>query len=120
MPNETELQAPAASPVATPRLRQAALAGLLCFALPACGTDDPAKPTSGPGEVTSSKHVESLTADDFKALCDARRGTVEVMVHCGGLATAPGFSYDVTTQELAEHTCKGANTCTGWNCVTDE
>jgi hypothetical protein len=106
-------------PVATPRLLQAALAGLLCVALPACGTD-PDKSSDTAATVTSSKHVDGLTEDEFKALCDARSGTVEVMVHCGGLATAAGFSYDVTTQELAEHTCKGANTCTGWNCVTDE
>ena len=58
-----------------------------------------------------------LTADAVKALCDERGGTVEVMPHCGGFATAKGFSYDAGTQELSEHTCRGANTCGGWNCV---
>ena len=64
--------------------------------------------------------VEGLDADGFKALCDERGGTVEIMIHCGGLATARGFAYDTTTSMLSEHTCKGANTCAGWNCVTDE
>lgn len=105
------------APTALPssKLVTAALAGLLSLVLPACGGDD----SSGP-EITSSKQVANLDADGFKALCDARHGTVEAMAHCGGLASAGGFSYDTGTQELSEHTCKGANTCAGWNCVTDE
>jgi len=39
------------------------------------------------------------------------------MPHCGGFATAKGFSYDNGTMLLSEHTCHGANTCGGWNCV---
>jgi hypothetical protein len=74
---------------------------------------------AGP-EITSSMAVQNLDADGFKALCDARHGTVEVMPHCGGFATAAGFSYDTGTELLSEHTCKGANTCAGWNCVTTE
>ncbi|HYP77517.1 MAG TPA: hypothetical protein VEQ59_19875 [Polyangiaceae bacterium] len=70
-----------------------------------------------PAHITSSKNVGVLTEADFKALCDARGGTVEVMPHCGGFATAKGFSYDNGTQLLSEHTCAGANTCGGWNCV---
>ena len=96
-------------------LLQAALAGLLCLSA-ACSSDEP----DADPKITSSKRVENLDADGFKALCDARHGTVEVMAHCGGLASARGFAYDTTTQELSEHTCKGANTCSGWNCVTDE
>lgn len=92
----------------------AALAGLLCLA--ACGSTE----ESTTAEITSSKRVDDLDAAGFKALCDARGGTVEDIAHCGGLASARGFSYDITTQMLSEHTCKGANTCTGWNCVTDE
>jgi hypothetical protein len=61
-----------------------------------------------------------MTEAEFTELCDARGGTVEVMPHCGGFATAPGFSYDVTTELLSEHTCAGANTCTGWNCAITE
>ena len=64
--------------------------------------------------------MANLDAAGFKALCDERHGTVEALAHCGGLASARGFSYDTTTQQLSEHTCKGANTCGGWNCVTDE
>jgi hypothetical protein len=71
-------------------------------------------------EITSSKQVLGLDAAGFKALCDARGGTVEVMAHCGGLATARGFSYDTGNSMLSEHTCKGANTCAGWNCVTNK
>jgi hypothetical protein len=67
--------------------------------------------------ITSSENVGVMTEEQFKALCDARGGTVEVMPHCGGFATAKGFSYDSTTELLSEHTCHGANTCTGWNCA---
>jgi hypothetical protein len=94
-------------------LLQAALAGLLSLSLPACGGDDENS------QVTSTQKIE-LDADGFKSLCDERGGTVEVMVHCGGLATGPGFAYDIQTRELTEHTCKGVNTCSGWNCLIDE
>jgi len=70
-----------------------------------------------PPHITSSKAAGVLTVDDFKALCDERGGTVEVMPHCGGFATAKGFSYDSGTQLLSEHTCMGSNTCAGWNCA---
>ena len=70
-----------------------------------------------PAHITSSAAAGVLTEADFKALCDARSGTVELMPHCGGFATAAGFSYDNGTQLLSEHTCAGANTCGGWNCV---
>ena len=67
--------------------------------------------------ITSSEAAGVLTEEDFRALCDARGGTVEVMPHCGGFASAKGFSYDNGTKLLSEHTCAGANTCGGWNCV---
>lgn len=67
--------------------------------------------------ITSSQNVGVMTEEQFKALCDERGGTVEVMPHCGGFATAKGFSYDSTTELLSEHTCHGANTCSGWNCA---
>jgi hypothetical protein len=67
--------------------------------------------------ITSSQNVGVMTEEQFKALCDERGGTVEVMPHCGGFATAKGFSYDSGTQLLSEHTCQGANTCAGWNCA---
>lgn len=97
------------------RLMGAALAGLLCLAGAGCSSkDEPAE--SAPG-ITSSKVVGPLDVGAFTDLCDARGGTVEVMPHCGGFASAKGFSYDSTTQSLSEHTCKGANTCAGWNCA---
>lgn len=98
----------------------AALLGLLSASMGACGAGSGSK-GSGPEEprITSSKFVGELSAEDFQALCDERDGTVEVMAHCGGLASARGFSYDNETLLLSEHTCKGANTCGGWNCITD-
>ncbi|MES1185336.1 MAG: hypothetical protein ABUL60_16105 [Myxococcales bacterium] len=99
------------------RLLGAALAGLLCLATAGCSSkDEPSKSDATP-KITSSKLVGAMTVDDFTALCDARGGTVEVMPHCGGFATAKGFSYDSTTESLSEHTCAGANTCAGWNCA---
>ncbi len=71
-------------------------------------------------EITSSTEVVGLDAAGFKALCDERCGTVEVLVHCGGLATARGFAYDTTNSMLSEHTCAGANTCAGWNCKLEK
>jgi hypothetical protein len=73
-----------------------------------------------PPHITSSENVGVMTEEQFKALCDERGGTVEVMPHCGGFATGPGFSYDNGTLLLSEHTCAGANTCGGWNCVVPE
>lgn len=70
--------------------------------------------------VTSSQNVGVMTVEQFTALCDERGGTVEIMPHCGGFATAKGFSYDSTTELLSEHTCQGANTCAGWNCAIPE
>ena len=96
----------------------AALAGLLCAS--GCTTKVEKQPPPGPGVITSSEVVDPFSVDDFTAKCDATSGTVEVMAHCGGLATAKGFSYDVTTKELSEHSCKGANTCAGWNCVVPD
>jgi len=101
------------------KLLQAALAGILALSVSGCADDEAPPKQSASPVITSSQHVENLDADGFKAMCDARGGTVEVMAHCGGLASGRGFSYDTTTSELSEHTCKGANTCAGWNCLTD-
>ncbi len=100
------------------QLLNAALSGLLCLSASSCTSTTSGE--TGPGVITSSKKVDALDEAGFTALCDARHGAVEVMPHCGGFATARGFSYDYTTSTLAEHSCKGANTCAGWNCVTDE
>lgn len=105
--------APVSAPAPSSKLLCAALAGFLAMSVTACADD-----SSSP-EITSSRDMANLDADGFKALCDARDGTVEVMAHCGGLASGRGFSYDTTNGQLSEHTCKGANTCAGWNCLTD-
>jgi hypothetical protein len=113
---------PLAVSTASANLLSAALAGLLC--LTGCSKDEPdpgAENVAGdPAHITSSKNVGVMTEAQFTALCDERGGTVEVMPHCGGFATAKGFSYDSTTEELSEHTCRGANTCAGWNCVVPD
>lgn len=104
----------AASAAPSSQLLGAALAGLLVMSAAGCSAEP------GSDKITSSKHVENLDAQGFEKLCDARSGTVEAIAHCGGLASGPGFAYDLTTQELSEHTCKGGNTCGGWNCLVDE
>lgn len=113
---------PPAVTTASANLLSAALAGLLC--LTACSKDESAKGSENvatePAHITSSKNVGVMTEAQFTAQCDERGGTVEVMPHCGGFATGKGFSYDSTTEELSEHTCRGANTCAGWNCVVPE
>lgn len=112
-PRDRKTSTPETELSASPRLLQAALAGLVSLGLLGCGS------SSSEPEITSKQHIENLDEAGFTKLCDERDGTVEVMPHCGGFATGRGFSYDITTQELAEHTCKGANTCAGWNCVTN-
>jgi len=112
----------ATATITTPRpgeeLRSAALAGLLCLATMACSST--AATPEGDPHITSSENVGVLTEAQFTALCDERGGSVEVMPHCGGFATAKGFSYDNGTLLLSEHTCAGANTCGGWNCAITE
>lgn len=98
------------------RLVGAALLGLLCTPVLACSSD--ADDNSEP-HITSSQALADVDAANFQERCDARSGTVEVIAHCGGLNTCKGFSYDVTTGLLSEHTCKGAATCAGWNCLID-
>ena len=119
----TASRAPLGREAATSTLLSAALAGLLTVAAPACSSstsssDEPAGETAA--HITSSTEVPGMTAEAFTAACDDRGGTVEVIPHCGGLNTCKGFSYDTSTQLLSEHTCKGAATCGGWNCVIDD
>lgn len=70
--------------------------------------------------ITSSEYVGALTAEQFQAMCDEAGGTVEALAHCGGLATAAGFAYDSGAGTISKHTCAGANTCGGYNCITEE
>ncbi len=96
-----------------PALLRAALLGLACAA---CSSSSSSDSETG---ITSSQRAPGMTAEAFAERCDARGGTVEVIPSCGGLNTCKGFSYDVTTQLLSEHTCATYATCTGWNCVID-
>jgi len=113
MPADRREHATVLASAPSSKLLCAAFAGMFALSATACADD------SGPPGITSSQQVENLDAEGFKTLCDARDGTVEVMAHCGGLASGRGFSYDSTNGQLSEHTCKGANTCAGWNCLTD-
>lgn len=114
MAHDIRARSVAALPAPSSKLLRAALAGLLAMTVTACADDGKSD------KITSTQRVGYLDAEDFKAMCDARHGTVEAIAHCGGVASGPGFAYDQTTQELSEHTCKGGNTCAGWNCLTDE
>jgi hypothetical protein len=99
-------------------LLRAAITGLLAGSLAACSSAREARPAQG--KITSTESVGTLSEEDFGALCDEAGGTVEALAHCGGLATGPGFAYDSADGTLSRHTCAGANTCGGWNCLTDE
>ncbi len=101
---------------ASAELAAAALLGLLAVALVACSAEPDAL---GSGRITSSEPVAGMTAEEFAARCEQRAGVVEDIPHCGGLNTCKGFSYDTTTSLLSEHSCKGAATCAGWNCIVD-
>lgn len=116
------MSAPKSVPDSAPRfhspLLRAAVTGLLTGSLAACSSPTDAEPARG--KITSTEVVGALSEDEFKAMCDEAGGTVEALAHCGGLATGPGFAYDSTDGTLSRHTCAGANTCGGWNCLTDE
>jgi hypothetical protein len=99
-------------------LLRAAVAGLIAGSLAACSSTPDADPARG--KITSTESVGTLSEDQFQAMCDEAGGTVEALAHCGGLATGPGFAYDSTDGTLSRHTCAGANTCGGWNCLTEE
>src|SRR5215470_298434 len=100
--------------LASHALLRAALAGLFCVGVSACGSDDDSKPS---GVVTSSSVVSDMTLEKFTAQCDERGGKVEIEPHCGGLNSCKGMSYDTETQVLTEHTCKAMNTCAGYSCI---
>ncbi len=66
--------------------------------------------------VTSQMTI-AMTQAQFQGLCASNGGTFEIMPHCGGFNTCMGFSYDIGTQVLSQHTCQGLNTCAGYSCV---
>jgi hypothetical protein len=98
--------------VASRALLAAAVSGLMCLGLAACGSS-----ASPGGVVTSSKVVSDMTLQKFTQMCDDRSGTVEINPHCGGSNSCKGMSYDEGTQTLTEHTCKATNTCAGYSCI---
>lgn len=127
-----------ADSAASHALLSAALGGLLCLASAACGastepTEVEAEASSSGGaasgqagcdagvdpnpHITSSETIADLTLEAFTADCNTQNGVVEVHPHCGGVNSCRGISYDSDTDTLTEHTCRGANTCTGFSCV---
>lgn len=107
-------------------LLAAALTGLL--ALTGCDGDDDVAPQQDgaalacsekgtKGKVTSSRPLAEMSQAEFTQMCDERKGRVEVHPHCGGVNTCRGFSYDSDADVFTEHTCRAANTCTGFTCV---
>lgn len=107
----------------------------MCLATPACSDDSSAVASGSSGtaaqgdtpaacvnrdpspHVTFSETRAAYPLETFTADCDARGGTVQTHPHCGGLNSCRGMSYDQTTQTFTEHTCRGANTCTGYTCI---
>jgi len=102
---------------ASSALFSAALSGLLCLGVTACGSSDESPSSNPSGVITSSKVVSDMTLTKFTQECDARAGTVELHGHCGGSNSCKGMSYDEGTQVLTEHTCKAMNTCAGYSCI---
>jgi len=100
-------------------LLSAALCGLTCAGLFACGSsdDEPKTNHNMSGVVTSETPAPDMTLEKFTAECTARGGTVEMHSHCGGMNSCKGMSYDESTGVLMEHTCMGLNTCAGYSCV---
>lgn len=101
---------------ASQALVTAALIGLLGLA--AC-EDTETSATNGilGNGITSSIVDSSITYEKFKVMCDDKNGKMEVHPHCGGANSCKGFSYDLATHVLTEHSCKGLNTCTGYSCI---
>ena len=79
-------------PTASRALLTAALGGLMCLGPTACTA-------SSGAAITSSKVVTDMTQQKFTQMCDDRGGTVEIIPECG-----------------CKNSCKGANTCAGYNC----
>jgi hypothetical protein len=68
---------------------------------------------------TPSKIISETTGDktlaELTAMCDARKGFVEIHAACSGTNTCAGFSY--TGGTLTEHTCNAVSGCAGMGCV---
>ena len=108
---------------ASQALLTAALGGLLCLvaacgdSVEAAGPDGCAEGVVDTPQITASEVVADLSLETFTAECNERKGTVEVHPHCGGVNGCRGISYDSDTDTRTEHSCRGANTCTGFSCI---
>jgi len=62
------------------------------------------------------------TYAELTALCDERKGYVEILGSCSSVNSCKGFSYGDWGEEsqLVEHTCSGVNGCAGLSCVIPE
>ncbi len=77
--------------------------------------------SAGPDEVDkeiSTSNVQHTYAE-LTALCNDRKGYVEVLGSCSGVNSCQGFTYGDWGEDsqLIEHTCAGANGCAGLSCV---
>jgi hypothetical protein len=70
-----------------------------------------------PNPMVTSSTMMVMTEQQFKDLCSQHMGIFEVQPLCGGSNACRGIAYDSGTGILTEHTCKGTNTCAGYNCV---
>ncbi|HUB08740.1 MAG TPA: hypothetical protein VMB50_17160 [Myxococcales bacterium] len=86
------------------------------------GTADAGAPFECDGGVSPNPSITStipgaMTQAGFMSLCAEQNGVFEIIPHCSGGSHCRGFAYDLDLQELMQHSCRGANTCAGYNCV---
>jgi hypothetical protein len=70
-----------------------------------------------PNPSITSTTSGAMTQAGFMSLCAEQNGVFEIIPHCSGGSHCRGFAYDLDLQELMQHSCRGANTCAGYNCV---
>lgn len=108
-------------------LRKFAAAGLTAAAvsLSACfddstssNTEDTSNMGGDANKVISSRIDSTITAKNFESSCDSAGGIVEIHASCGGTNSCKGLSYNKWSHKLTEHSCKAANTCGGFTCVS--
>jgi hypothetical protein len=76
--------------------------------------DAPPEPMS---KITSMTDV-TYTYAELTAMCDTKKGWINIHGACSGTNLCAGFSYlDSTPGELIEHTCNAVNSCAGASCL---
>lgn len=73
---------------------------------------------AGSGPIVTSEVEGNKKFAEVNAECDTRGGFTQIAAACGGVNFCAGFSYgDWDPGVTSEHTCAGANGCTGISCV---